>query len=73
MKNIITELEAYFETEMHYLKVGLDNESDLIREVTWLGTAFSGAWVRLSSPIRWAAILASSNPCLSITKKKSKD
>ena len=31
MKNIITELEAYFETEMHYLKVGLDNESDLIQ------------------------------------------
>lgn len=31
MKNIITELETYFETEISYLKVGLNNESDLIQ------------------------------------------
>lgn len=28
MKNIIEELEAYCETEMYYLKVGLEKETD---------------------------------------------
>ena len=28
MKNIVEELEAYFETEMFYLKAGLDKETD---------------------------------------------
>ena len=37
MKNIIAELEAYLKTEMHYLKVGLDNEPDLIQRsnIAW--------------------------------------
>ena len=36
-KNIIAELEAYLETEMHYLKAGLDNEPDLIQrsDISW--------------------------------------
>lgn len=28
MKNIIEELEAYYETEMYYLKAGLEKETD---------------------------------------------
>ena len=37
MKNIIAELEAYLETEMHYLKVALDGETDLIQRsnIAW--------------------------------------
>ena len=31
MEKIIKELETYLETEMHYLKVGLDKETDLIQ------------------------------------------
>ena len=31
MKNIIQELESCFETEINYLKVGLDRETDLIK------------------------------------------
>ena len=37
MKNIIEELEAYLETEMHYLKAGLDKEADPIQRsnIAW--------------------------------------
>lgn len=28
MKNIVEELESYFETEMYYLKAGLEKETD---------------------------------------------
>ena len=37
MKNIIAELEAYLETEMCYLKVGLDKETDPIQRsnIAW--------------------------------------
>lgn len=37
MKNIIEELEAYFETEMCYLKAGLEKETDLPRrnKIAW--------------------------------------
>jgi hypothetical protein len=37
MKNIIAELEAYLETEMCYLKAGLDNETDPIQRsnIAW--------------------------------------
>ena len=37
MKNIITELEACFETEINYLKVGLNNETDPIKrnDIAW--------------------------------------
>ena len=37
MKNIIAELEAYLETEMNYLKVGLDKETDPIQRsnIAW--------------------------------------
>jgi hypothetical protein len=37
MKNIIEELEAYLETEMNYLKVGLDKETDPIQRsnIAW--------------------------------------
>lgn len=31
MKDIIKELESYFETEMYYLKTGLDKETDPIQ------------------------------------------
>lgn len=37
MKNIITELEACFETEINYLKVGLNRETDPIKrnDIAW--------------------------------------
>ena len=37
MKNIIQELEACFETEISYLRIGLDRETDLIKrgDMAW--------------------------------------